>query len=68
MCRSSPLASRELGKPRAIDELTHVQDLLPSILDLIRSDAGKDVYFDGMSLAPLLRGRSHLADRSDDIH
>jgi len=53
----------DLGTPRPIDELCHVQDLLPTLAEL----AGiADVLqrLDGQSLAPILRGeRDTLANR-----
>ncbi len=49
--------------PRNVGELTQVQDILPTLLDLtgVRSPVG--VTFDGLSMAPLLRG---MADRLPD--
>jgi arylsulfatase A-like enzyme len=52
-----------LGHPREISELTHVQDLLPTLADLagVKNIPGN---LDGISLAPLFRGeRSTLDDR-----
>ncbi len=46
-----------LGPPRDIDALTHVQDVLPTLLDLSRVPAPPQAAFDGTSLAPLLHGR-----------
>lgn len=48
--------------PRDIDELTQVQDLLPTLLDLcnIKED---EPAFDGVSLAPALRGARDVEDR-----
>ncbi|MDA7914120.1 hypothetical protein N9B32_03335, partial [Akkermansiaceae bacterium] len=42
--------------------LTQVQDLLPTLLDLckIKSDAGPE--FDGINLAPVLRGQEQVSD------
>ncbi len=52
-----------LGTPREISELSHVQDLLPTIADLVGINEVPNVL-DGVSLAPLLRGRaSELKDR-----
>ena len=52
-----------LGRPRDINELSHVQDLLPTLADL----AGVKLLrkeLDGVSLAPLFRGeQDQLADR-----
>lgn len=53
----------EFGSPRDIDELTHVQDLLPTLADLagVESLPGR---LDGESLAPLFRNRrASLDDR-----
>ncbi len=47
-----------------IDELTEVQDLLPTLLELCGTDRGKELAFDGTSLAGLLRGmQDKLTDR-----
>lgn len=52
-----------LGSPRDIDELSHVQDLLPTLADL----AGVELLrkeLDGVSLAPVFRGeQDKLNDR-----
>jgi arylsulfatase A-like enzyme len=52
-----------LGRPRDVNELAHVQDLLPTLADL----AGVKLLrhkLDGVSLAPLFRGeKDKLADR-----
>ncbi len=52
-----------LGEPRDIDQLSHVQDLLPTLADLAGvSDVPAGL--DGASLAPVLRGeRPTLDDR-----
>ncbi len=53
-----------LGEPRDVDELTHVQDLLPTLVELCSLTPPRDPKWDGVSLAGLLRGeRSRLADR-----
>lgn len=55
--------SGNLGDPREIDELSHVQDLLPTLSDLAGID-GITGPIDGVSLAPLFRGElDSLADR-----
>ncbi len=55
--------SGPLGQPRDIDELSHVQDLLPTLADLAGA-SGLPEKLDGVSLAPLLRGeRAALDDR-----
>lgn len=52
-----------LGDPRDIDTLAHVQDLAPTLLDLLGIETPEDASFDGTSLAALLRGsRSGLPD------
>ncbi len=45
-----------IGAPRDIDPLTHVQDVLPTLLELSGIPAPADASFDGISLAPALRG------------
>ena len=53
-----------LGKPRDIDELTHVQDLFPTLIDLCGIESPPDPQFDGISLVNLLRDKQeHLPDR-----
>jgi len=49
-----------LAKPQAIDGLTQVQDMLPTLLDLC--NILTDRKFDGMSLAPVLRGRTTVPE------
>lgn len=52
-----------LGMPREIAELTHVQDLLPTLAELA-SVRELPTQLDGASLVPILRGdESSLADR-----
>jgi arylsulfatase len=52
------------GEARDIEELTEVQDLLPTLLDLCSITPQKSPMFDGTSLVGLLRGRAqHLPDR-----
>ncbi len=54
----------ELGAPRDIDALTHVQDVLPTLLDLSGVRAPAQAAFDGVSLAPLLKGQQQdLSER-----
>ena len=51
--------------PRNVDELTQVQDILPTLLELTGTRAAAGVAFDGVSLAPLLRGTTErLPDRT----
>ncbi len=47
-----------LGEPRDIDGPTQVQDLLPTLIDLVGSRAPQGAQFDGLSLADVLRGRA----------
>jgi len=52
-----------LGEPREISELSHVQDLLPTLADLA-GIKGVPENLDGTSLAPIFRGeRNELDDR-----
>ena len=54
----------DLGTPRDIDELTEVQDVLPTLLELCSITPPSAPQFDGISLAGLLRGsEQHLPDR-----
>ncbi len=56
----------ELGSPRDIGELTQVQDILPTLIDMCSLRAGNRASerFDGTSLADLLQGsRDELDDR-----
>lgn len=58
----------DLGSPRDISELSHVQDLLPTLADLAGvSQLPQSLdrqYLDGQSLAPIFRGqRERLEDR-----
>ena len=52
-----------LGKPHDVDELTQVQDLLPTLIDLCGLKPPPGAEFDGASLAGLLTG---AADGLDD--
>jgi arylsulfatase A-like enzyme len=52
-----------LGKPRIISELTEVQDILPTLIDLCNLKKPGNARFDGVSLAPLLTGK---VDKLDD--
>lgn len=45
-----------------IDGLTHVQDLVPTLLDLCSVEADSSMSFDGMSLAPVLSGEASIPD------
>jgi arylsulfatase len=54
----------KLGPPRDIDQLTQVQDLLPTLIDLCQLEKPASARFDGHSLAGLLRGmQAELPDR-----
>ena len=52
-----PVAQRGLWQTRDVGGLTQVQDLLPTLLDLCEIRPKEKVIFDGMSLAPILRGK-----------
>jgi len=47
----------ELGKPRDIDGVTHVQDVLPTLMDLCGLVSNEAPKFDGISLAPVFKGQ-----------
>jgi arylsulfatase len=54
----------QLRPPADVAELTQVQDILPTLLDLCGLPQPSGVRFDGSSLAPLLRGElDQLPDR-----
>jgi arylsulfatase A-like enzyme len=54
----------QLGAPRDIGELTEVQDLLPTLIDLCALKKREGAKFDGTSLAGLLKGSAEkLPDR-----
>lgn len=54
-----------LGAPRDMPQLTHVQDVLPTLLDIAGAGPPDGVAFDGVSLLPLLRGEMPgLPDRT----
>jgi arylsulfatase A-like enzyme len=54
-----------LGAPRDVPQLTQVQDVLPTLLDIVGASAPERVNFDGMTLLPLLRGeKGGLPDRT----
>ncbi|WP_166825644.1 arylsulfatase [Thalassoroseus pseudoceratinae] len=53
----------KLGKPRDVDSLVHVQDLLPTLAELGQISSIPN-HLDGISLAPILKGEQDaLADR-----
>jgi arylsulfatase A-like enzyme len=47
----------QLGHPRDVRELTQVQDIVPTLLELCNVQPLSRPRFDGISLAPLLRSR-----------
>lgn len=54
----------KLGEPRDVDALTHVQDVLPTLIDFCGLKPPADSKFDGINLADLLRGKaSSLPER-----
>jgi arylsulfatase len=54
----------KLGDARDVNELTEEQDLFPTLIDLCRLKSPPEPQFDGMNIAPLLRGeQQHLPDR-----
>jgi arylsulfatase len=54
-----------LGAPRDMAQLSHVQDVLPTLLDIAGASPPNGVAFDGVSLLPLLRGEvRELPDRT----
>ena len=55
----------KLRSPGEIPQLTEVQDIFPTLRDLCGLPVQKEVKFDGVNLAPLLRGEVHdLSPRS----
>jgi arylsulfatase A-like enzyme len=54
----------DFGEPRDENELTQVQDILPTLIDLCGLKKPADVHFDGHSLASLLRvPETNIPDR-----
>lgn len=54
----------DLGRPRDIDQLAHIQDILPTLIDLCGLNAPAGARFDGVSLAGVLKGtQKELPDR-----
>jgi arylsulfatase len=51
-----------LAKPQDIGGLTQVQDILPTLLALCQIKHENGPGFDGMSLAPVLRGEQRVSD------
>jgi arylsulfatase A-like enzyme len=52
----------ELGVPREIGGLTQVQDVLPTLIELCGLERPGGVKMDGMSLAPVLRGKAQVPE------
>ena len=54
-----------LRPPGDVDSLTHVQDVLPTLIDLCGLPKPRDARFNGVSLVPLLKGHKQpeLAER-----
>jgi arylsulfatase len=52
----------DLGEPRAIDGLTQVQDLMPTLIDFCGLAHPDENSLDGISLAPVLRGENTPLD------
>jgi arylsulfatase A-like enzyme len=52
------------GSGRDVSGLTQVQDLLPTLLDLCGLSEAQATPFDGISLAPALRGEAAVPDRT----
>jgi arylsulfatase A-like enzyme len=52
-----------LAKSQNIRGLTQVQDILPTLLELCQIKPGKNPEFDGMSLAPVLRGEALVSEQ-----
>ena len=53
----------ELGAPRDVAGLTQVQDLLPTLIELAGLVTPSAPRFDGISLAPVLRGRTDVPEQ-----
>ena len=52
----------DLGDPRDIDQLTQVQDVLPTLIDMCNLNGPENARFDGISLAPLFKGKTEDFD------
>ncbi len=52
-----------LGKPRDVEGLTQMQDLLPTLAELCGLELSSDIPLDGISLAPALRGATPVPER-----
>lgn len=51
-----------LGEPRAVEGLTQVQDILPTLIELCGLDKSSELEMDGMSLAPILKGEEQVPE------
>jgi arylsulfatase A-like enzyme len=49
-------------EPRAVEGLTQVQDILPTLIDLCKLETPGAPALDGISLAPVLRGESDVPE------
>lgn len=52
----------QLGKPRDVSTLTHVQDLLPTLAGLVDAESSLPERLDGNDWGPMLRGELHELD------
>ena len=52
-----------LGNPRTIRYPTQIQDILPTLIDLLTFGSEKKYLFDGMSLVPVLRSNKSMDNR-----
>lgn len=52
----------KLAKPSEINGLTQAQDILPTLIDLCQLEVKAPTDFDGMSLAPILRGEDTVPE------
>ncbi len=53
----------KLSEPKDINELVQAQDLLPTLIDLCNVKKPANAEFDGISLAPTLKGKAGIPDR-----
>lgn len=56
----------KLDNPRDIEELTEVQDLFPTLIDLCNLQLNNKIDFEGINITPLLKGEK-LADVQNRI-
>lgn len=52
----------QFGTPRDVEGLTHVQDLVPTLLDLCDVEPISPMQFDGISLVDVLRDKTAIDD------